>query len=89
MSETLNHIASVSHWVPHISITPNQHIKTLETSGTLVGHQTVEAFIHTQILPSVCRFDIMCVLCYFPVVVVVVMMMMMMMECFPFTDLNN
>jgi hypothetical protein len=69
----------------------NQHIKTLETSGTLVGHQTVETSIHTQILPSVRRFDIICVLYCFPVVVVVVVVVLvvMMMECFPFTDFNN
>jgi hypothetical protein len=57
----------------------------METSGTLVGHQTLETSIHAQILPSVCRFDIICFLCYFPAAVVVVMMM----EYFPFTDLHN
>jgi hypothetical protein len=34
--------------VPRISATPNQHIKTLETSGTLVGDHTVETYSHTD-----------------------------------------
>jgi hypothetical protein len=81
MSETLNHITSVSHMgATYFYNTKTAH-KSLETSGNLVGHQTVETPIHTQILRGVCRFDIICVLCYFPVA--------MMMECFPFTDLNN
>jgi len=90
MSETLPHIASVSHmgatyFYNHKPAHKNS--SNFRYSGWSSNCRNIYA--HAD-FACVCRFNIICVLFYFPeVVVVVVAVVIKMMGYFPFTDLNN
>lgn len=92
MSESLNHIASLLHMGATCFYNPkpaHKNIGNFRYSGRSSNCGNI--YSHAD-FACVCRFDIICVLCYFPVVVVVVVvvvMMMMMMEVVIKTIVKN